>query len=186
MELEEGNDKRELSALLDGELMRHEFIRLAAKIGDARVQRNWQTYVLIGDCLRADPQPRHDLVAAVMARLENEPTVLAPRNLAQRERQPKALLALAASVAGVAVVAWLAVAGGRGSGSAPTMVASSSQRVVVNAMPMVSTAQRASTPTQHEISDYLLAHHVHASGFRYGDGSQHVRTVSWIAGGDRP
>ncbi len=101
----------ELSALLDGELDSHE-VRptLKAATRESELYESWRAYVLIGDQLRQECTGTRDLTACVMAKIRAEPVVLAPRKLQPAARHHPGL-ALAASVAGVAVVGWLAMAG---------------------------------------------------------------------------
>lgn len=86
-------------------------------------QDDWRTYHLIGDALRGEPHLAFDVRAGVMAALAGEPTVIAPRavresreSLHARRIQHAALrwqrsaLAAVATVAGVAVVTWVAMA----------------------------------------------------------------------------
>lgn len=103
----------ELSALYDGELEDHEVASIVrSALVDEKQMADWQAYALIGDQLRGVQGQgyRPDFVENVMVCVREEPQVLAPRNLARpSSRHP--LLALAASVAGVAVVGWLVLAG---------------------------------------------------------------------------
>lgn len=97
-----------ISALVDGELdeqERHAAVDALLSQSDAR--KSWGRYHLIGDALRRSLPHTIDngFSARVMAALEDEPTVLAPRarplsHLGQR----LAGLAVAASVAAVAVL----------------------------------------------------------------------------------
>jgi sigma-E factor negative regulatory protein RseA len=99
----------QLSALLDDELAGHEafdILKLAAS-KDAP-NETWRLYALIGDHLRGEAIGSREMTSEVMARIRAEPVVLAPRSRPERRGQHP-LLALAASVAGVAVVAWLAL-----------------------------------------------------------------------------
>ncbi|MDI6747728.1 MAG: sigma-E factor negative regulatory protein [Rhodocyclaceae bacterium] len=101
----------ELSALLDGELEPHEVrSTLKAAVREPELRENWRAYVLIGDQLRQESTGTRDLTACVMAKVHAEPVVLAPRKLQPIGRSHPGL-ALAASVAGVAVAGWLAMAG---------------------------------------------------------------------------
>src|SRR5882672_10802931 len=70
--------KEELSAFIDGELQGE---GLQAHLGrlrtDPGLRKAWDTYHLIGDALRGQISP--EIATRVVARLREEPTVLAPR-----------------------------------------------------------------------------------------------------------
>lgn len=107
--------RQRLSALLDGELDAAESRTLLSDIGrDSAMHAAWSEYRLIGDVLRAEPSLATDMTTKVMSALHDEPTILAPRPqkgaaaLWRHGHHPA--WALAASVSGVAVVAWLAFA----------------------------------------------------------------------------
>ena len=77
-----------LSALADGELVSSSVADTCAVWrGDASARSTWHAYQLIGDVLRSDDLATpagHDaaFVAALRARLDKEPVVLAPRTVA--------------------------------------------------------------------------------------------------------
>ncbi|MGR8949315.1 MAG: sigma-E factor negative regulatory protein [Gammaproteobacteria bacterium] len=103
-----------MSALLDGETAHLDEREIKALIEDPSNRDSWARYQLVGDILRAsatDPQPvasGEAFAALVREQIESEPTILAPRISTKRNLpkylQPVAGLALAASVAGVAVI----------------------------------------------------------------------------------
>jgi sigma-E factor negative regulatory protein RseA len=104
--------KADLSAFMDGELeagSRNGPLETLTR--DPALRRTWDEYQLIGDALRGVPNVGVRLADRVMARLADEPTVLAPAAIARPGRRGplRHALALAASVVGVAVVAWLAL-----------------------------------------------------------------------------
>lgn len=180
----------ELSTLLDGELESHEAHALMkAAVRDSKLRQAWQTYVLIGDQLRQEGPAATDLTASVMARIQAEPVVLAPGQV-RTEGRLHALLALAASVAGVAVVGWLALSGS--SQHEPTV----SQMATVSPAPTFMSVPSnvsgspmtvaATASLQTDMREYLLAHHMHASSFRLGDSTEHVRTVTMTRNSNRP
>jgi len=72
--------KDKVSALLDGDLdeqaTRMVFDGLRR---DPDLRRDWEAYCLIGDVLRGDREGSDDFVSRVMANLDAEPTVPAPR-----------------------------------------------------------------------------------------------------------
>jgi sigma-E factor negative regulatory protein RseA len=177
----------EVSALFDGELEPHE-VRpvLRATVEDEVLRARWQTYALIGDQLRGEPSGAPDLAASVMACLAEEPVVLAPRRLQQPvHRHP--LLALAASVAGVAVVGWLALADRAGSDTAEARLTAASPGPTLAAAVQPAKSQAvAAIPLRGDLSEYLVAHQTQSSSFRLGDGVQQVRAVTFSDRTERP
>ncbi len=105
--------KEKVSALIDGELQSDSLhAHLGRLRADPELRGAWDTYHLIGDALRGQISP--GIADRVVARLREEPTVLAPRP----ERDPTRRLgwyamSAAASVAAVAFVAWTASPGWR-------------------------------------------------------------------------
>ena len=182
----------ELSALLDGELEEHE-VRAAvtAAVKQDLLREDWQIYALIGDSLRGERPDSSDMTAAVIARVREEPQVLAPRNLVGR-RPHHPLLALAASLAGVAVVGWLALAG-----SASQQVDVPGRLAAASPAPTFVRLQdnmRAKPPKQAqdvpvargELNEYLLAHQLQAGTFRPGDTTRQVRSVAMVGVAEHP
>lgn len=168
----------EVSALFDGELEAHE-VRPAIKASLDDAER-WRIYGLIGDGLRGEPVDVPDMTASVMARIGEEPVVLAPRNLKLRPRHHP-LLALAASVAGVAVVGWVALSGNSQSpGAEQRLAVTQTAKVeIARAVPPAPTfSQAPQAVTQTDMSEYLLAHHAQASTGRLGDSTRQIRTVA--------
>lgn len=106
------NNER-ISVLMDGELAEASWLRSA--IQDAEQQETWSRYHLIGDVLRNElPDTLNwDLADKIAMRLEEEPTILAPRPSLWRERvRPAAAnllrhggqFAIAASVAAMSII----------------------------------------------------------------------------------
>jgi len=181
----------ELSALLDGELEPHELKPvLHAVERESELRDAWDNYVLIGDQLRREPIGVVNLTADVMAKIREEPVVLAPRNL-RLTRRSHPLLALAASVAGIAVVGWLAWAGNMAPQASENRLAAVlpaptfSRTSEIHSAPVQQLAETASS-AQSDMSEYLLAHHTQASTFRLGDNTQNIRTISMSGRSVRP
>ena len=166
--------KTRISALMDGELDDKELSEsLGAMRRDEDLRRQWSDAHLIGEALRNETRLDFDITASVMAALEQEATVLAPRVQTQRNRMQPAL-ALAASVAGVAVVAWL--------GLGPTAeFASGDQlaRAPVKAVPVV-----AAVPSTPRLQEYLVAHQAYSPAGPMVGGARNIRTVA-VAGEGR-
>jgi negative regulator of sigma E activity len=101
----------QLSALLDGELPPEETTLLLKRLGrEAELAQRLTRYRLCGDVLRGERvQPRADFTMRVSAAIAAEPPLPAPRAVARRTGgtrwlRPLAGLAVAASVAVVAVL----------------------------------------------------------------------------------
>ncbi|MBP8897620.1 MAG: sigma-E factor negative regulatory protein [Sulfuritalea sp.] len=164
--------KTRISALMDGELERHEVVEtLQALRRIEELRSEWRDGHLIGAALRGERGLDLDVTARVMSALDMEPTVMAPAP----RRAPvwqRPLLALAASAAGVAVVAWLALTP---DGGLPTTAAGG--LAVARPGPVVAQAQ--STP---RLQEYLVAHQAHSPGGVIGGAARNIRTVA--ANGD--
>lgn len=173
----------ELSALLDGELEEHEVrAALQATLHADDMRDAWYLYSLIGDGLRGVPLHPGDMTANVMAHVREEPVVLAPRNLTERHRQHP-LLALAASLAGVAIVGWLALSGSPGVSTADNRLAA--------APPAPSIAKVQAQPgagqvLRGDMNEYLLAHQLQAGTPQLVDSTRQIRTVAMGGGAERP
>ena len=95
-----------VSACVDGQPEDDAWLDDLLKTPAAR--QRWETYHLVGDALRQTPPLSANFSHRVMARLEHEPTVLAPR---ARLLSGRGMTALAASVAVVAGAFFLTSAG---------------------------------------------------------------------------
>jgi len=170
-----------VSALYDGELESHE-LRPAIRESLDDSER-WRMYALIGDGLRGESTPVPDMTASVMARLSEEPVVLAPRNLQPKSRQHP-LLALAASVAGVAVVAWLAFSGNALDPAPVARMAVSTpggEKLARAVSPAPTFNGEQAGKSESDLNEYLLAHHAQATSVRMGESAKQIRTVAMTA-----
>ena len=99
--------KEKLSALIDGELESEVHAHLGRLRTDPELRNAWDMYHLIGDCLRGHAGA--EIAPRVIARLRDEPTVLAPPRVRSAARRIGWYgMYAAASMAAVAVVAWTA------------------------------------------------------------------------------
>ncbi|MCX9158278.1 sigma-E factor negative regulatory protein [Niveibacterium sp. 24ML] len=157
----------QISALFDGELDAAETDRVMQALrGDHSARARWSECALIGDTLRGEAEFSKDLTAAIMARLDDEPTVLAPvvRSApANRGLRWDRYLPIAATVAGVAVVGWM----GLRSEVGPAQMALVKPAVVVQPV-SANDADRA----------YLLAHHGYSGAQTVPAVGYYVRTAS--------
>ena len=157
--------KDRISALMDGELDDKAAGQMIELLGrDREALDTWRSYHLISDALRDDPLLSAGFSARVSAQLEKEPTVLAPNRL---QSQPKTWYALAASVAGFALVGWL--------GFAPQQTAvvpvAQAPKAVVAPKPQI-------VPLPSGTNDYLLAHQGYSPRVSLQGMAPYVRTVS--------
>ena len=164
--------KEKISALMDGELERHESggtldaLRAGAEAGAA-----WRSYHLIGDVMRAAGPLSAGFAARVTARLANEPTVLAPRRTQPRFGWARwYALPAAASLAAVALVGWLAFAPQPGSGPAPT--------IAQQPHPSAPSMEAAQVLPPDAANDYLLAHQGYSPRNSLQGMAPYVRMVS--------
>ncbi len=144
-----------LSAWMDGELdealAAAEFQRAR---NDSAVRERWDTFHMIGDAMRGDQLLSQRFAERFSERLAEEPTVLAPQRRAMSNVARYALSA-AASVAAVAVVAWIALSGTGPAdqpGATPAMIA----RTPV--APLQVPATVVNVPDNGRMHEYLLAH----------------------------
>ncbi|MCX7167740.1 MAG: sigma-E factor negative regulatory protein [Rhodocyclales bacterium] len=160
--------KTRISALMDGELEDHEIAEtLRALRRSDELRSQWCDCQLIGAALRGEHRLDIDVAARVMSAIDLEPTVMAPKPGRMPGWQRPAL-ALAASAAGVVVVAWLAlVPGGEGAPAGAARLAGTKPGPVP--------AQSQSTP---RLQEYLLAHQAYAPGGAIVGGARNIRTVA--------
>lgn len=160
--------KTKISALIDGELATHEVREICNSMRqDDELRCACGAYVLIGDALRREPHLATNIADTVLDRLVGEPVVMAPQKMANSWRESgkwqRPLLALAASLAGVAVVAWLGL---------PTQSGQQTQQVAQQRQPTLAVASDA------DMQEYLIAHQIHSGGVYLNGETQHIRTVS--------
>ena len=133
----------EVSLLMDGELDADGAERACHGLREVASVQTWVCYHVIGDCLRGDRVPIWGISKRLAARLAAEPTVLAPSRA--RPTAAAVALAMAATVAAVGVVGWVAL----------------------TTMPLppstIATAQRAADVRAADlrrpvVNEYLLAH----------------------------
>jgi len=173
--------KSDVSALLDGELEAHEATAaFAALRTEDELRRAWDDYQTIGAALRREDRLGACLTARVMIDLGHDVTVLAPRS-ARATTWQRPLMALAASMAGVAVVGWVAFSGQLtpvpvGSGQLASVV--HPQAPVLAQVSGSAPGKAANPPGQREMQDYLAAHQAQVAVAQVMGGTQHIRTVS--------
>ncbi len=157
--------KEQISALIDDEIAIEDAAYLITMLQSSKQGAEaWSQYHMIGDLMRGDNNLSPNFKQSLMQRLDSEPTVLAPNaTLAMSGEAFKphhkvpASWSIAASVAAVMVVGWMAL-------HQPTQVTSD----------LVADAQGEAV-TSAIPAEYLLAHQTTApSGSAY-----YIQTVSY-------
>ncbi len=163
-----------ISAFMDGEsshIEAHQAI-LRLKQHDEYTE-TWQTFHLIGDVMRSEPLMRADFAHRFRARMQQEPTVLAPRYTSWRKTVNYGLSA-AASIAAVAVVLTLVL----------TDNPLQPQPQIATAPQPAPTVQTVALPqpvpaaSRTRVNEYLMAHQEFSPSTTLQGVAPYVRTVS--------
>lgn len=163
------NMKTDLSSLMDGEAGEPQAQAVFKALKhDRKLRAEAELYILIGDALRGEPGLSTDLSSKVMAALEKEPVILAPR----RSAWLRPAMAIAAGLAGIVVV-----------GAVVFLPSASGDH------PASAGIARIETPAEAKLAaanmrEYLIAHQAHSAGMYVGSSSQQIRTVSLVDRGD--
>jgi sigma-E factor negative regulatory protein RseA len=152
-----------ISALMDGELdkaqQRQELDHLRH---DTELRERWELFHLIGDVLRGERMLSPEFSRRIAQRLADEPTVLAPRRISFGRKAARYALSAAATLAAVALVAWVALT--PGGLNAPREVAQAPVPVPAAAVPAAPAVNpitpyvTAIVPSEGAMNDYILAH----------------------------
>jgi sigma-E factor negative regulatory protein RseA len=163
--------KDKISALMDGELDDNAARETIDALGrDREALDAWRSYHLISDALRQSRLLSAGFAARVADKLAAEPTVVAPGRLRAGSRSWFAL-SVAASLAAVALVGWLAFA----PQSQPPAPVAQAPAVPVQT-PLE--AKPAIVPLPRATNDYLLAHQGFSPRVSLQGMAPYVRTVS--------
>ena len=169
--------KNRISELMDGEL---DDRAAAAVIGalsrESEARDTWRIYHLISDAMRDTRLLSAGFAARVAEKLAAEPTVLAPKRQTFGLRaEPGRWLALpaaaAASLAGVALVGWLAFAPQQQGAQSPAPLAQATAISAGGTKPVI-------VPLPSATPDYLLAHQGFSPRLSLQGMAPYARTVS--------
>ena len=164
-----------ISQLIDGDLGEWE-----ARAQIARLERDpeladcWATYHLIGDALRKELELGPEFTRKLRAQLDLEPAILTPR-LRLMQRAARHALPIAAGVAGVTVVAWLALSSFQATPDGSEVAQADVQ--TVSPRPPSSETFVAS-PANAGVTDYLVAHQEFSPSTTMHGVASYMRTVS--------
>ncbi|BBP05346.1 membrane protein [Sulfuriferula plumbiphila] len=141
---ERATEDTTLSALADGELDHQETVRILETLSHGADWRaRWQSYHIIGDCLRDIPPLKSGLATRISLLLADEPTILAPR----RSLMARFGMPAAASLAAVMLVAWGAV----------NLMQNDATSLAGNQLAAASPGQP-SSHARDDMNDYVAAH----------------------------
>ena len=170
-----------ISAFMDGETMPHETEQAIRHLKQHQGHlESWHTFHLIGDAMRGDPMLRDDFTKRLRSRLQQEPTVLAPRF---HWRKPLNLaLSAVASLAAVAVILTLVTLENPLQPLAPVAVAP--RPAMTEGARAAAPPQPAATANQGRMNEYLMAHQEFSPSTALQGVAPYVRTVSVARGAD--
>ncbi len=164
-----------LSAFMDGESSPAEAHQALLRLKeDAECREAWSTFHLIGDVMRGDALMREDFMTLFHARMESEPTQLAPRRTPWRKYASYGLSA-AASVSAIAIVASLVFTDN-------PLLPKQGERIVTADPQPAATAQvkphPAAVATPGKLNEYLMAHQEYSPSTAIQGVAPYVRTIS--------
>ena len=162
-----------ISALMDGELGDREAARECERLkGDPVLRETWHSFHMVGDALRGERLLSKGFSARLAQRLDQEPTVLAPRRLTPKPtRFTTYALSAAASLAVVSLVGWMAL-----SPSVPVGPIAGSPPI--KPPTMVQAPQVASVSSDGRMNDYILAHQGFSPSTTFQGLAPYIRSVS--------
>ncbi len=177
--------KDRISQLMDGELDDRaaadaiQALSGESKAGESEARDTWRMYHLISDAMRDTPVLSGGFAARVSDKLAAEATVVSPNRIRPEPRKWFAApAAAAASLAGVALVGWLALSPRQQDAPAPAPVAQARAVSPVAAKP-------AMIPLPSATPDYLLAHQGFSPRVSLQGMAPYARTVSDQVNEDR-
>lgn len=171
-----------ISQMVDGELEAQECrVQIRRLTQDRELAQRWETYHLIRDVLRDEAVVVSDVARRVAVHLEREPTVVAPQTWLST-RTVRHTLPMAAAVAGVALVGWLALSFHSPPRHTETLAMQKSSvpsRLAAAASGSVRAAPAPmSTRSNGRVNEYLLAHQEFSPTSAMQGVASYVRTVS--------
>jgi len=172
--------KPELSSLVDGELEPEASVGIIDALRrDKKLEEAWRTYHLVGDALRKYPIGSPKFTEEVMFRLEKEPAVLVRPAKRPAFTPFRFAFPLAAALAGMGVVGWVALSLNP---IQPDMIASVTSVPQETKAPLPATQEGAAGG----LKEYLMAHQAHSPNKGIQGVVPYVRTVSEVKQGAKP
>jgi sigma-E factor negative regulatory protein RseA len=160
---------------MDGELdARESRVQIQRLERDPALAGEWETYHLIRDALRNEIDLGPQFARKLHERLADEPVIVAPHTRLSH-RMVRYTLPMAAGLAGVAVVGWLALSSGQMSGAGQTVAQNA---VPVPAVATVTKPAPATQAVDGQVREYMLAHQEFSPSTAMQGVASYVRTVS--------
>ena len=172
----------QLSALIDDEIALAEAAHLLAAVQSSKqLADTWGHYHLIGDAMRGAPAFSNDFKQNLMQKIELEATVLSPNALGSNINRTDAQItkktklppswSIAASVAAVMVVGWMAVQ------QQPMIEAGMKMAALqhVDSQPQVTEQTTVASLKESIPTEYLMAHQASAPSLS----SYYIQTVNY-------
>mgnify|MGYP006276458077 CR=1 FL=1 len=175
-----------ISAFMDGESAPVESQQAIKRLHDDKeCEKLWDCFHMVGDVMRGDPMLRADFVERLRHRIDEEPTVLAPR--VRFSSTVRFAYSAAAAVAGIAVVVALVMTNNP---LRPAVDIASANRKnettqVARASATGPRAQPAPPPNAAQVNEYLMAHQEFSPRTALQGVVPYVRSVSEPHDGNR-
>jgi len=185
------NDQETLSTAIDGETGNRDHAMLQRIAADPDARATWARYHLIGDVMRDNLTEVAPTGFSTRLRNEitSEPTVLAPRQRQRSRLRPVMGLAIAASVAALAVVGIKQLTPENSLHSAPDIVVTTSalsnadQLAVLarppEAQPIIDRSNETTRPSQRRLNSYLVKFNAQRSSLAVPGVNPYVRIVGF-------
>lgn len=164
-----------ISAFMDGETSWNEAEQTLLRLRrDEEYRDTWSTFHLIGDAMRGETKSHDDFITRFHLRMEQEPTLLAPRQMWRKSANLG--LSIAASLAAVAVVGMLAITENPLNPQAQFAVGPKLDATQISQFDVKPRPTPAAN--QGKINEYLMAHQEFSPSTALQGVAPYVRTVS--------
>lgn len=162
--------KHDISALMDGELDRETAAAAISRLKQEEELRGaWFDYHLIGDVMRQTGVVSAEFGERIKEKLALEPIILAPRRPLLQKAKIVAL-SIAASLAAVAMVAWVVLQNNTDKAKDNLAATQQSNAAALASLPRY--------PLNSNVNEYLLAHQEFSPSTTIQGVAPYVRTVS--------
>jgi sigma-E factor negative regulatory protein RseA len=175
------NDFCKLSAFIDNELSDSQAAVFAGRLlENDELRTTWERYHLISDAIRNELTCQPNAVCQrVRETLDTEPTILAPKRMPRSVLRPAAGLAIAASVAAIAIIAWQPGDEQEPAGQPLAVIETPVQPAAT--VQFVSGEVRSTMPTAPRLNGYIVNHHERTANLGMQGVTPYVQLVDYAA-----